>query len=63
MMKGIPVLGIFSQKPEPQLDSASYVYPVSGQSPLEEIVNSITHGLGLALSIGCLSVLVLSCEV
>ena len=58
MMKGIPVLGIFSQKPEPQLASASYVYPVSGQSPLEEIINSLTHGLGLALSIGGLSVLV-----
>ena len=58
MMKGIPILDIFSQKPEPQLASGSYVDPVSGQSPLEEIVNSSTHGLGLALSIGGLSVLV-----
>ena len=57
-MKGIPILDIFSQKPEPQPASGSYVDPVSGQSPLEEIVNSSTHGLGLALSIAGLSVLV-----
>ena len=57
-MKGIPILDIFGQKPEPQLASASYVYPVSGQTPLEEIVNSSTHALGLVLSIGGLSVLV-----
>jgi len=32
--------------------------PLSGQSPIEEIVNTCTHGLGLLLSIGGLSVLV-----
>ena len=58
MMTRIPILDIFSQKPEPQLDSASYVYPVSGQTPLEEIVNTSTQCVGLALSIGGLAILV-----
>jgi len=37
--------------------------PLSGQSPIEEIVNTSTHGLGLLLSIGGVSVLVVFASV
>ncbi len=37
--------------------------PLAGQSPIEEIVNTFTHGLGLLLSIGGLSVLVVFASV
>ena len=38
--------------------SLGHVCPVSGETTLEEIVNSLTHGVGLLLSIAGLSVLV-----
>ena len=38
--------------------NTSPLRPISGQFPIEEIVNTATHGLGLLLSIGGLSVLV-----
>ena len=43
------------------MQSKSNTYPLrplSGQSPIEEIVNIFTHGLGLLLSIGGVAVLV-----
>jgi hemolysin III len=57
-MKNIPIFNIFIKKPEPQQNSHSAAPSVSGQTPAEEIVNSLTHGLGLVLSIGGLSVLI-----
>lgn len=62
-MKCNPAFDTSSPKPDSQQASQSYVYSVSGQSPLEEVVNSLTHGLGLALSIAGLSVLVVFASV
>lgn len=42
----------------PKFVGSRPVCPISGQSPIEEIANSATHGLGLLLSIAGLAVLV-----
>ena len=48
-----PLAGIW-----PRFSGSRVVCPISGQSPIEEIANSATHGLGLLLSVAGLAVLV-----